>query len=126
MEHGLFLRIRDTLRSIGRRRPSRRYSFTDAGILEVYLWAALHDRPVCWARDPAHWPPKSRRGPMPSPSTASRRMRTEPVLALLERLQRELADGEEHWPVAAVDGKAMTIAPHSHDRQSGYERATGG
>ncbi len=125
MEHGLFLRFRDALRSIGRRRPSLRHSFTDAGILEVYLWAALHDRPVCWACDPAHWPPKTRRGPMPSPSTVSRRMRTKPVLALLDRLQREFAVGEERWPVAAVDGKAMAIAPHSHDRQSGYGWATG-
>lgn len=125
MEHGLFDRIRRALRGLGRRRPDARHTYTDAAVLEVYLWAALHDRPVCWACDPGHWPPGSRRGPLPSASTVSRRMRLDRVLALLERVRRRLDAPDEPGLVAIVDGKALAIVPHSHDRQSGYGRATG-
>lgn len=126
MEHGIFLRIRRTLRRLGRRRASARFLYTDAGVLEVYLWAALHGRPVCWACDPSHWPPGSRRGPIPSPAVVSRRMRTDSVLGLLERLRHALHPREWAGLVAALDGKPLPIGPHSHDRQSGYGRAASG
>lgn len=125
MEHGLFARIRRALRGLGRRRVDARHTYTDAAILEVYLWAALHDRPVCWACQASHWPPGRRRGPLPSASTISRRMRLGRVLTLLERVRRRLDAPDEPGLVAVVDGKALAIGPHSHDRQSGYGRATG-
>lgn len=126
MERGIWRPIRRTVRALGRRRPSRRHTYTDAGILEVYLWAALHDRPVCWACDPAHWPPRTRRGPMPSPATVSRRMRQPRMPRLLERLRRALAPRCAAGLVAVIDGKPLPIGPHSHDRQSGYGRAASG
>ena len=126
MERGLFRRIKAVLRALGRRRANERYTYTDATILEVYLWAALHDRPTCWACDPQNWPPRMRRGELPSASTVSRRMESPSVLALLERL-RERLDASNHGElVAIVDGKALPIGPHSHDRQSGYGRSTNG
>lgn len=126
MEHGLFLRMRRTLRRLGRRRASARFTYTDATVLEVYLWAALHGRPVCWACDPAHWPPGTRRGPLPSPSALSRRMRTRSVLRLLGRLLRALGPRDASGLVAMMDGMPLVIGPHSHDRQSGYGRAASG
>lgn len=126
MEHRLFARIRRALRGLGRRRPDARHTFTDAAVLEVYLWAALHDRPVCWACQRAHWPPGVRRGPLPSASTISRRMRLDRVLTLLERVRRRLDAPEAPGLVAVVDGKALPIGPHSHDRQSGYGYSTSG
>lgn len=126
MERGLFRRIKATLRAIGRRRANERFTYTDATILEVYIWAALHDRPTRWACDPGNWPRGARRGALPDASTISRRMGTPSVLALIERLRERLdpADGSEL--VAVVDGKALPIGPHSHDRQSGYGRSTNG
>lgn len=126
MERGLFRRIKATLRALGRRRANGRFAFTDATILEVYLRAALHDRPTCWACDPEHWPPRARRGELPSASTVSRRMRTPSVLDLLERLRERLDPRDGGELVAIVDGKALVIGPHSHDRQSGYGRAVNG
>ena len=126
MEHGLFRHIRRALRGLGRRHRSGRDTFTDATILEVYLWAALHDRPVCWACDARHWPPGTRRGTLPSASTISRRMRTASIRTMLERLRRRCSGMGAPSLVAVVDGKALVIGPHSHDRQSGYGRAVNG
>lgn len=126
MEHSVYDRIRRVLRALGRRRQSRRFTFTDASVLEVYIWAALHDRPVSWACDPRHWPPGSRRGPIPSASTVSRRMRRPRLVALIDRLRRRIEDHTTPALVAAIDGKPLPIGPHSHDRQSGYGRAAGG
>ena len=69
MERSTLRRIRRLLRALGRRRLNRRYTFTDATILEVYLFAVLSERPVSWACDPDNWPRGRRRGPMPSTST---------------------------------------------------------
>lgn len=126
MERGIYGHLRRTLRSLGRRRASGRHRYTDAGILEVYLWAALHDRPVSWACVDANWPPGTRRGPIPDASTISRRMRTPAVAALLERLRRRLERPLGSSLVAIVDGKPLPIGPHSHDRQAGFGRAAGG
>lgn len=126
MERGLFARIRSTLRTLGRRRRTRRFRYTDAGVLEVYLWAVLHDRPVSWACDPAHWPPGTRRGPIPDASTVSRRMRSDAIVTLIERLRRRLRPRERRTLVAMIDGKPLPIGPNSHDRQSGYGRGASG
>lgn len=126
MERGTYDRIRRAMRRLGRRRLSGRYRYTDAGILEVYLWAVLHDRPVCWACDAAQWPPGVRRGPLPSPSAVSRRMRSPGMVALIERLRRALQGDAGTGLVAVIDGKPLPIGPHSHDRQSGYGRAASG
>jgi transposase len=126
MEHDIYRLIRRTLRRLGRRRDSRRFVYTDAGVLEVYLWAALHERPVCWACDPANWPPGSRRGPIPSPTAVCRRMRTRSVKRLFDRLLHALRPRPRDRLVACLDGKSLPIGPHSHDRQSGYGRAASG
>lgn len=130
MERSTLRRIRRTLRALGRRRLNRRYTFTDAAILEVCLFAVLCERPVCWACDPDNWPAGRRRGPMPSASTVSRRMRTEGLAALADRLLATL--NTQHlvrWAivlVAVVDGEALPVGPHSHDRQSRWGRSTSG
>lgn len=126
MEHGLFQRIRRTLRGLGRRRSSGRQRYTDAGVLEVYLWAALNDRPVSWACDAKNWPPGTRRGVIPNASTICRRMRTDSIRRLLERLRRVLEGHQQASLIAIIDGKPLPIGPHSHDRQAGYGRAASG
>lgn len=126
MERGLFRRIGRTLRSLGSRRDNGRYRYTDAGILAVYLWAALHDRPVSWACDEANWSPGMRRGPLPSASAVSRRMRGVSMRRLMHRLERRLVSSGRWVLVASIDGKPMPIAWHSGDRQAGVGRGVGG
>ena len=126
MERSIFVRIKKSLRALGRRRRSRRYTFTDSAILEVYLWGVIHDRTAAWACDPVNWPRGLRRGPMPDASTLSRRMRTPSIIQLIERLRHTLESSEDTDLVAVIDGKPLPIGPHSHDKQAGYGRAASG
>ncbi len=127
MEREFFRALCRLLRRLGRRRRSGRQRYTDGTILAVYAWAVLNDRPVVWACDPAHWPPGLRRGPLPSQSAVSRRLRTPSVEALARRLEHLLLRrGRTPGLVYAVDGKPLPIAAHSTDRQAGYGRGVGG
>ncbi len=54
---------------------SKRFRFSDRAILMVVVWAILHDRPMCWACRPEHWPESRRPERLPHPSTVSRRGR---------------------------------------------------
>src|SRR5687768_8747505 len=55
-------------------------------IVRVYLWAALHDRPVCWACKAGNWKPAARLEVLPDQSTMSRRTRREDFMAFLKRV----------------------------------------
>src|SRR3954454_5900357 len=72
----------------------RRLRYADADVAAVLAWAALHDRPVSWACLPENWlrgPDGLRPWVLPSQPTVSRRLRTVPVLQLLERVLAGLA-----------------------------------
>lgn len=125
MERGVFRRIKLALRGLGRRRRTTKQRYTDAGVLEVYLWAALNDRPVRWACDADSWPPGLRRGPLPDASTVSRRMRTPSMRSLRERLRDRLQGPRRPTTLAFVDAKPLPIGPNSHDRHSGFGHAAG-
>lgn len=57
MERELFRWIQRALRALSARHINGRYQYTDAAILAVYLWAVIHDRPVCWACESKNWSP---------------------------------------------------------------------
>src|SRR3954449_2873847 len=39
------------------KRPRRKgVRYSDAWVLAVFFWAAVHDRPMCWACDERNWP----------------------------------------------------------------------
>ena len=40
-------------------------TYSDRFVLLIVVWAAIHDRPICWACDPANWPDSSRPPRMP-------------------------------------------------------------
>jgi hypothetical protein len=99
--------------------------YTDRQILAVYLWAALHDRPVSWACRRENWPMQAWRRSLPDQSTMSRRTRTralrELLLALLVALQRTLSHGE----VLVVDGKPLELSEHTRDPDARTGRGAG-
>jgi hypothetical protein len=41
------------LEEASKRGPRKRVRYSDAWVLAVFFWAAVHDRPVCWACDRA-------------------------------------------------------------------------
>jgi hypothetical protein len=103
----------------------KRQQYSDRCIVLVYLWAVLHERPVCWACQAANWP----RNPwfqLPSPATMSRRLRTESVRHVMTELERRYrgrgGPGLCHW----IDAMPLPIGNASGDSQAGYGRAANG
>lgn len=125
MEASLYRRLYRRVHSIAHppRRPRERY--TDHWVVTVYLWAAGHDRPTCWACDPGHWPGDLDR-PLPSPSRMSRRLRTVGVAQLLERA---LAAASDLFPVPlvkAIDSKPLTVGAYTKDKDAKRGRVADG
>jgi hypothetical protein len=50
-----------------RRARRKRVRYSDALVLLVFIWAVLHDRPICWACQQRHWPQKWRWMDLPAP-----------------------------------------------------------
>src|SRR4029453_17648716 len=92
-------------------------------IVSVYLWAVLHERPVCWACHPVNWPKSLWKGKLPSQATMSRRLRTTEVQQLLIRMEGRLAALDRGGFVLLIDGKPLTVGTHSKDRDAHWGRA---
>lgn len=87
MEDQLFAVLYHLVHEEYRRRPRpKSVQYTDAGILLVVFWAVLHDRPMCWACQPRHWPQRWQWLTLPSPQRLSERLRTLSVQLLLEQV----------------------------------------
>jgi hypothetical protein len=118
MERGFFQAVQRALRPL-RRARGRGQRFADADIVLVALWAALHDRPVSWACRRENWPTARHRRRLPDQSTMSRRLRTRPVLALIELLLAAAAHvGAAPSRCAALDGRAMVVSRYTGDRHA--------
>jgi hypothetical protein len=105
-------------------KASCRGVFSAAVIVGVFLWAVLHDRPVCWACRSENWPPELWRYRLPSQSTPSRRLRDPQVQALLTALERSQPDDAEA-NVKTIDAKPLPIGGHSRDGDAGWGPAKG-
>ena len=125
MERQLWKRIVDVLKDCSSQFMAHCQYQVDT-IVKVWFWGVLHDRPVSWSCVSANWPPWNRLQ-LPSASTMSRRLRSEPVRRLIhqleERVCRSAAGDNMVW---MIDGKPLVISGCSSDRQAGYGRATGG
>jgi hypothetical protein len=113
----------------GRRPPARRARrarHADAAILLVLAWAALHDRPVCWACRGEGWAgcPAGERPPaLPSPATMGRRLRSVATLWLLAQVLGRLAALVPPPLVRRVDGKPLPVGGRSGDRDARWGQA---
>jgi hypothetical protein len=103
------------------RHPRDRHS--TALIVRVYHWACLHDRPVSWACEPAHWTPSARPAALPDQSTVSRRARRADFGRFLERVGARL--NGRPGPAAlvkVVDGKPLELPNHTTDPDATWGR----
>jgi hypothetical protein len=95
-------------------------------LLAVFLWSALHDRPVCWACDHRNWSTTSLRPPrLPSPRTMSRRIDGAGVGLFWRRLEQRLRGQTNPGLVAFLDGKPLSISGVSKAPDAGYGQAAG-
>jgi hypothetical protein len=124
MERDIWTRITSALKRLPRTRP-RNAVYTDAQILAVLLWAALHDRPVSWACHRANWPMQAWRRERPDQSTMSRRLRTPGITIALWQLACILQRGREVGEVAVADGKPLEVSEHSRDPDARSGRGAG-
>ena len=110
-------------------------SYSTACIVGVFLWAAVHDRPVSWACQVENWPAEVDFGKLPSQSTMSRRLRSEPVKNLLNVLERALFSDVSSRSVQSenaelqtqiIDAKPLPVGGYSKDSDAHWGRACGG
>ena len=126
MEHQLWKAILILLKQASKRRRCTRERYGADDIVQVWLWAVLHGRPVSWACDLRNWPLHERRRKLPSSSTMSRRLRSAEVQQMLQEIERsELAPRGNKPLYWMIDGKPLPIGGCSKDRQAGYGRAAG-
>ncbi len=115
MEGELWIEVRRIVQAVGVDFQRKRVRYTDAGIVEVYLWSVWHDRPVCWASEAANWPDGQRPARLPVPSTMSVRLRTESVRSLLAaveaRLRKPMGTSWCKW----IDGLPLPVGGATHD-----------
>lgn len=110
-----------------RRRPKDTHC--TALVVRVYLWAALHDRPICWACEAANWTPAALPEVLPDQSTMSRRTRRDDFMAFQGRVGERLNGGARARAavpgtalVEVVDGKPLELPNHTTDRDATWGR----
>lgn len=134
MERELWIALYRMLRAAARRVPRhKRVRVGDAVIVAVYVWAVLHDRPVCWATQRRNWP---RDGlldfALPSQSTMSRRLRTGGARDLMAALHEPLSHarrddaGAGATLVKVVDAKPLPVGAYSVARDARWGRGVRG
>ncbi len=116
MERELWPLLYHALEEVGADFSQKYAQHSPRAIVAVLLWAALHDRPLCWACDPKHWDTtRLRPGRLPSPSTVSRRLRSLAVGLLLRALEERLRGTGRQALVSYVDGKPLPVGSRSKD-----------
>lgn len=124
MERDIWTLIRNALRRLPRTRP-RNAVYTDAQVIAVLLWAALHDRPVSWACERRNWPIQAWRRRLPDQSTMSRRLRMPGTLVTLWELAFVLQRGRKAGEVLVLDGKPLEVSEHTRDPDARSGRGAG-
>jgi hypothetical protein len=96
-------------------------------IVATMLWAALHDRPVCWACDERNWKTTSLR-PMqiPSEATLSRRADRVATGLVYKALEQQVRQSGPASLVAFLDGKPLPVGGNSKDPDAHWGRGVGG
>lgn len=116
MERQRYRELRGQLRIAARgHRDDPRCTHRDATIVAVLLWATLHNKPIVWATQPTNWPGDLRPKPLPSQSCMSRRLRTEGVWQLLDKLDQSMRAQLLHSDVKLVDARPLTVGGCSKD-----------
>ena len=127
MERELWPPLYRALREVGKDFRQKYVRYQPWVVAAIFLWAAIHDRPVSWACAPAHWS-TTRLRPLciPSDSTLSRRAEGVPVGALLRALEQRLRERGEQRLLALLDGKPLPVSGVSKDPDAKRGRAAGG
>ena len=95
-------------------------------LILVFLWAAIHDRPVSWACCKQNWRTTRQRPPaLPSDSTMSRRIDSVGVGLAWRALEARVRASGDPALVALVDGKPLPVGGNSKDPDAAFGRGAG-
>lgn len=109
---------------VPRDKRNSRQRYSDREIVLLLLWSALHDRPMNWACERAHWPWRRRPRQLPHPSTLSRRSRSPAVAGLLESAHKELRTLlKGNSQQVLIDGMPLLVSDYSRDPDARDGRA---
>lgn len=101
--------------------------FSDAWILLVFLWGALHDRPRCWACEERNWPAALLADrPLPSPACLSRRMRRLSMQLFFDAVMHAARAQLPDHLIKCIDAKPLVVGGYSKDRDAKRGRAANG
>jgi hypothetical protein len=123
MERELWTALYQLAKACDTVRPWLFVRFRDWEVVVVFLWAVLHDRPVCWACDPINWPKQLWKRDLPSQSTMSRRLRTTEVQHLLHLMEQRMIPLQRGGWLTMIDGKPLVVGTHSKDADAQWGRA---
>jgi hypothetical protein len=126
MEREVWTVVTRMCRRLADVKATAKFTFTDADVLLVYLWAVLQSRPTYWACQRDNWPESIRPARLPCASTLSRRLRRPAMNLHLRRALRQLQCGRARGLLSILDGKPLPISKHSRDPDSGFGRGVGG
>jgi hypothetical protein len=95
-------------------------------LILVFLWAAIHDRPVSWACCKQNWRTTRQRPPqLPSDSTLSRRIDSVGVGLAWRALEERVRSSGDPALVALVDGKPLSVGGNSKDPDAAFGHGAG-
>lgn len=119
MERELWHRLYHLVMDVGRSFRISDVTFQPHLIVLVFLWAALHDRPVCWACDQRNWATTTLRpATLPSQSTLSRRLRRVDTAMFMRLLVTKLCAIGDAPLLAVIDGKPLPVGGASEDPEA--------
>jgi hypothetical protein len=119
MEGELWTEFYRILREENNNRPRRKYlQFDDGRIVEVYLWAVMHDRPTTWACQKRNWPERERWRSLPSDGTMSIRLRSLSVRLLMQAILDRLHACGRPALVRILDSKPLPVGCYSKDHDA--------
>jgi hypothetical protein len=126
MEHELWPVLYRTLRATAKDFHQKYVQIPGWVLVAVLLWAALHDRPLCWACQKRNWSTtRLRPYRLPSPSTGSRRLDGVGIGLLLRALEDRLRGDGYPGLATLLDGKPLPVGGCTKDPQARYGRAAG-
>jgi hypothetical protein len=126
MERELWPRLYHLIMEVGQTLRLTDVTYQPHIIVLVFLWAALHDRPVGWACDVRNWATTTLRpATLPSPSTLSRRLRRVDTAMLMRALVQQVRQGEDPRLVALIDAKPLPVGGASQDPEARCGRGAG-
>lgn len=128
MDSHIWRKVYSTVRSVERSIPrmGRRKEFSDVLIVGMFLWSVWHDRPLRWACDRSSYGSLFRPRKLPSVSQFCKRMKSERVRMLLQRVFDKLAETDRQTRMCFVDARPLPVGPCSKDQEARPGRVYGG